>query len=233
MIIGSCVKFDVSAAKIDVQELEIIKLLQLTDNTVDDHTLQSIRDCMRQSQDFYAPEAVYTIVPANIIDTSKGSVDVGGTSFLTEKMITRQLQNSDYVALFACTIGNRMEKRIHELFDATDFLEAYLFNLIGSEAADCLAALVHSEIQRVASADGLNATNRFSPGYCKWDVAEQHKLFGFFPDNATPIQLTDSALMNPVKSVSGIVGIGKDAQYKPYQCKACEEGYCIYRDRKR
>ncbi|MCK7538940.1 MAG: hypothetical protein MZV63_52410 [Marinilabiliales bacterium] len=46
-------------------------------------------------------------------------------------------------------------------------------------------------------------TNRFSPGYCGWDVAEQHKLFSFFKDNFCGITLTESALMNPVKSVSG------------------------------
>jgi len=39
--------------------------------------------------------------------------------------------------------------------------------------------------------------------------------------------------MKPVKSVSGIIGIGRDVKYAPYQCHACEDKNCIYRNRKR
>jgi len=92
---------------------------------------------------------------------------------------------------------------------------------------------MQEELRAAAAARGKMITNRFSPGYCGWDVAEQHKLFGFFKDNFCGITLTESALMKPVKSVSGIIGIGRDVKYAPYQCHACEDKNCIYRNRKR
>ena len=72
-------------------------------------------------------------------------------------------------------------------------------------------------------------TNRYSPGYCGWQVAEQHKLFQLIPDNYCGIRLTESALMDPVKSVSGIIGIGENVKINPYTCRMCDMPDCVYR----
>jgi hypothetical protein len=45
-------------------------------------------------------------------------------------------------------------------------------------------------------------------------VAEQHKLFSLLPPGICGITLSDSALMHPIKSVSGITGIGKHCKQK-------------------
>jgi cobalamin-dependent methionine synthase I len=76
---------------------------------------------------------------------------------------------------------------------------------------------------------GKKITNRYSPGYCGWDVAEQHKLFQLIPDNYCGIHLTPSALMDPVKSISGMIGIGENVRSNPYTCKMCDMKDCVYR----
>ena len=35
--------------------------------------------------------------------------------------------------------------------------------------------------------------------------------------------------MDPIKSISGIIGIGKDVNYYPYTCRMCDMEDCIYR----
>jgi hypothetical protein len=35
--------------------------------------------------------------------------------------------------------------------------------------------------------------------------------------------------MQPVKSVSGIIGIGADVKFNPYTCRICEATHCLYR----
>jgi hypothetical protein len=76
---------------------------------------------------------------------------------------------------------------------------------------------------------GMKITNRYSPGYCGWDVSEQHKLFRLIPDNFCGIRLTESALMDPVKSNSGIIGIGESVKMNPYTCSLCDLKECAYR----
>ena len=51
-------------------------------------------------------------------------------------------------------------------------------------------------------------------------------LFGNFPCGVT---LTPSALMNPVKSISGIICIGR-VTFRDYQCSLCHQKNCVYRE---
>jgi len=68
---------------------------------------------------------------------------------------------------------------------------------------------MQGDLEKNMRDSGKKITNRYSPGYCGWDVTEQHKLFQLMPENYCGIKLTPSALMDPVKSISGIIGIGK------------------------
>jgi hypothetical protein len=38
--------------------------------------------------------------------------------------------------------------------------------------------------------------------------------------------------MQPVKSVSGVIGIGTDVKFMPYTCKFCDMKDCIFRKHK-
>ena len=89
--------------------------------------------------------------------------------------------------------------------------------------------LMQNDLEEQMSKEGKKITNRFSPGYCGWNVSEQHKLFSLLPGNFCGIRLTESALMDPVKSVSGIIGIGPDVRRMPYTCSLCDMKNCIYR----
>ncbi|HLP74716.1 MAG TPA: vitamin B12 dependent-methionine synthase activation domain-containing protein, partial [Bacteroidales bacterium] len=108
-------------------------------------------------------------------------------------------------------------------------LTGYIFDVAGSEIVEAATDLLQEDLRKSAEKEGLKITNRYSPGYCGWDVAEQHKLFTLLPGNYCGIKLTPSALMDPVKSVSGIIGIGKSVRNNPYTCKMCDMKDCIYR----
>ncbi len=110
-----------------------------------------------------------------------------------------------------------------------DLLKGYIIDVVGSEIVESAANLMQDSLQEKMSAVGKGITNRFSPGYCGWDVAEQHKLFSLMPDNFCGISLTPSALMDPIKSVSGFIGIGKNVKRLPYTCSLCNMKDCIYR----
>jgi hypothetical protein len=60
-------------------------------------------------------------------------------------------------------------------------------------------------------------------------VEEQKKLFSFLPKEFCGVSLTDSALMIPIKSISGIIGVGKNVEYKQYFCDTCGRKDCTYK----
>lgn len=175
--------------------------------------------------------AEYLIFDPVKCDAGGKTVEIEGRLFDVKPIIFSQIKEAAAAALFICTAGQEAGDRSRRAMKDGDLLRGYVYDVIGSEIAENAAERMQDSLRAAAAASGMNITNRFSPGYCGWDVAEQHKLFSFFPDNYCGITLTDSALMNPVKSVSGIIGLGNRVRLREYPCRQCGEMNCIYRRR--
>ncbi|MDM8002654.1 MAG: vitamin B12 dependent-methionine synthase activation domain-containing protein [Bacteroidota bacterium] len=177
--------------------------------------------------------AEYIIFDSVRCDRVRRTVEIEGIEFDVKPIIFSQVKEAAAAALFICTAGPEVGERSRRSMSGGDLLRGYVYDVIGSEVAENAAERMQDSLRAAAAATGMNITNRFSPGYCGWDVAEQHKLFSFFPDNFCGITLTDSALMNPVKSVSGIIGLGAMVRHREYPCRQCGEMNCIYRRRRK
>jgi len=167
------------------------------------------------------------------LSANNSHILVDGTEFEVGRTIAKELRNASSVAFFICTVGEGISRRSQDLLMGDDPVLGYVFDLLGSMIVESAADMLQSEIKRMAISEGLNITNRYSPGYCKWSVADQHKLFSFFPPNCCGIKLTDSALMHPIKSVSGIIGIGAEVTFREYTCNLCNQVDCIQRNHRR
>lgn len=164
----------------------------------------------------------------NLDDLTK-SLRIQNIDFQIKKIVFTQLKRSDSVAVFLCTAGAEIGIRSKKAMQERDFLKGYIYDVVGSEITEAAADIMQEGLEKYMLDSGKKITNRYSPGYCGWDVAEQHKLFELIPENYCGIQLTPSALMDPVKSISGIIGIGKNVRYNPYTCRMCEMNDCLYR----
>ena len=101
---------------------------------------------------------------------------------------------------------------------------------LATAAVERCADVLERDLQASIDKLGWRHTNRFSPGYCQWDVAQQHLLVPMLGEpNPCGIRLTDGALMWPVKSVSGIIGLGKVVQRQGYRCANCQYPNCFRR----
>ena len=94
---------------------------------------------------------------------------------------------------------------------------------------DLAADQVEEQVRQLMKVHSLQITNRYSPGYCTWNVEEQHKLFSLFPEGCCGISLSSSSLMDPIKSISGIIGIGAGVEYQDYTCEICPMRDCQFR----
>jgi hypothetical protein len=160
------------------------------------------------------------------------AIVIEGVVFNVKPIIYRQIKTSDGAALFICTAGPMVGELSRKSMKEGDLLRGYIYDVIGSEVVERAADIMQDELKNEMFLSGRHITNRFSPGYCGWDVAEQHRLFSFFNNNFCGITLTESALMNPIKSVSGLIGTGRKVRFMPYQCRLCDDKNCIYRSRK-
>lgn len=172
----------------------------------------------------------FVLLPPGETFAGSGQIHLKGITFHSGRIVAGPLKKMEQVALFAGTVGPDFDKWSRSTFNGGDPLAGYLIDLIGSELAESVADWVENKIVSIAKPQGLFCSNRYSPGYCGWSVAEQHKLFSFLPENFCGISLTSSALMKPHKSISGIIGIGSKIKRKEYPCNVCKMEEC-YKNR--
>jgi len=224
---SSTFQFDFKDLKISSSRIETV----LGYKEGEDRELVSglIEEILTESKEISNIKAQYAIFHGVLFDNDTKTVEINNSSFHIKKIVFGQIKKSDSVAIFLCTAGEEIGIRSRKAMQERDLLKGYIYDVTGSEIVEAAADLMQAELEKSMLGSGKKITNRYSPGYCGWDVAEQHKLFQLIPDNFCRIRLTESALMDPVKSVSGIIGIGKDVKSNPYTCRICDLKDCIYR----
>jgi hypothetical protein len=214
--------------------------LKLTSNSIEtvlgykegeDRDLVSglIGEIFTEAEDISNIKAQYVIFDNINFEPALRILKVNDISFGINKIIFGQIRKSESIAIFLSTAGSEIGIRSRQAMQDRDLLRGYIYDVIGSEIVEAAADLMQEDLQQTMKESGYRITNRYSPGYCGWDVAEQHSLFGLLPENYCGIRLTPSALMDPVKSASGIIGIGKDVKYNQYTCRMCNQDDCVYR----
>ena len=202
-------------------------------NAVPDADVQAETERMIQRvQKILRPRFCFFITKATL-DTSNNTLTTGTATMQIGKIISRQLRGSSAFVFFVATAGMEFEELQEQLKAEGDMVSIFIADAMGSVIAEKTADCMERVLQDTLNPAGMKRTNRFSPGYCGWHVSQQHLLFSHFP---TPqpcgITLSDSSLMTPIKSVSGVIGIGTDVRYLDYTCGLCDYKDCYKRRRK-
>jgi hypothetical protein len=184
--------------------------------------------------DDYAEHAHYLINPlysyvVKDVEWARGSISLIEDSIIFKSQVIAQLlEHCHQVAIFLVTIGKYLEETTAQLAKDGLILQATVLDAIGSGAVEKVADLVQNRIKEIAEAQGLVTSQRFSPGYCDWNIGQQRMIFYALTGNTLGIRLTGECLMVPQKSISGIIGIGPSIDnvenYNP--CKTCTKQDC-------
>ena len=193
---------------------------------------QLIREVLDIAHDYCDIKGGYVIQKDISIDREERIMHINGTEFDVKRIISNQLRKMDNAALFVCTAGHGIGDYSKKLMHEGDFIKGYIADVVGSEIVESAMDKIQDDLEQQMKSQGLYITDRYSPGYCGWSVGEQQKLFSFFPENFCGITLTPSSLMQPIKSVSGVIGIGPNVRRKGYVCNHCDMVNCIYREKR-
>ena len=226
-MINKTLQFDFKDLNLTVSQVE--NIIGFNEDDDREFVTDLIEELLKESEEISKIKAQYSIFHDVKFNNENKSVEIKNVVFDIKKIVFSQIKKSDSVAIFLCTAGEEIGIRSRKAMQERDMLRGYIYDVIGSEAVEAAADLMQDDLEKAAKSIGLKITNRYSPGYCDWNVAEQHKLFELMPDNFCGIRLTDSALMDPEKSVSGIIGIGENVRFNPYTCGMCDMKDCIYR----
>lgn len=223
------VVFRILPGDIEVNRQEIIRLIGFTDEHLPDPYPEMIEEEMSQISQYDDIAGGYVYYEKASLQNSSRILQIGNSQFGIGPTVGRFLKGTESAALFICTAGKKITDRITELTNEQKLSEAYICDVTGTLIVESAMEIIAGKMKTIFETRRLKLTNCYSPGYCEWDVSDQHKLFSFFPEGFCGVRLTPSALMFPVKSISGVIGIGRNVRYNPYQCEACHRINCLNR----
>lgn len=164
---------------------------------------------------------------------ARGIVLADGTRFEGHKL-AKSVGGAQEICCFLATIGPGIDLEIQRRMKAGRYADAYVLDAIGSIAAENVVEEFYQRTAGEAAEEGRGVTLRFSPGYCDWPLKQQRPLLSVVADGSPlAVTLSDSCLMSPRKSVSGLFGIlpeglaGADPAYNP--CTICKKNDCLAR----
>ena len=169
-----------------------------------------------------------------LVSADRKSIELADGTRFTSPKLAKAVGNAKEIYCFVATIGSKIDKEIQRLMKERRYSDAYVLDAVGSISAENVVEQYYQYVAKKAKTKGRAVTLRFSPGYCDWALEQQRFLFATFRDKSPAgVTLSQSCLMSPRKSVSGLFGIlppgtsGADPAYNP--CVMCRKNDCIAR----
>lgn len=199
-----------SVEKVTPSVEAVLKAQGISDSsTVDDRILRLAENAISAYEKLAKPVGI----AAEISKSDFENVFIGEGNNERDAPPGSIYESSQDLALFAVTIGSQICSEISGLFASNDFAAGSMLDSTASEGAEQTAAAMElSYRERLSGKGGYDSSigiMRFSPGYCGWHISAQKRLFEFLQPGEIGIELNDSCLMTPIKSISGVIVAGK------------------------
>lgn len=194
--------------------------------------LQITREEIEQSYCFFEPKGIYSKVMIKNI-SSEGRINLENGLYLeTNNSMINLLRGTSYLAFGLSTVGNHLEEKVAELFAKNEYPKAMALDAVGTVSVRSLSDYMRSLVCQEAKEQNFQTTKYFSPGSGDWDIHQQKNIFQIIPADKIGVKLTESYMMVPKKSLSWIIGIGKNITIpskNDHSCQICQATNCQFR----
>lgn len=172
--------------------------------TPDRGVVERVSQVIADSRGKLRPRGAYSLYP--VLRQSPRSLTLaGGATF--RGPIGDFLGGAQRVAVFLATAGPEVVRMAAEAFAARDRLGGLIYDALGSHLADAVVERIQDDLRGCIGPEEA-LTLPYSPGYCGIPLSQQRTLFRLVDAGRIGVELLPTLIMKPVKSVSGLVGIG-------------------------
>ncbi len=188
-----------------------------------DNDLKAVQDLVNIAQPLVEPKVLYKV--CYIEEKLAEGVIIEGLH-LNSKVLRKNLANIERVFPFVITIGNKFGE---SLDTCNDLLEKFYLDTIGNVALNQVRIALKDHLKQKYA---IEKTAFMAPGSLpNWPIEQQKPLFKLLGDVQASIgvKLTESLLMLPAKSVSGIYF---PTETSFFSCQLCPRERCDSRKAK-
>jgi len=194
--------------------------------------LQITEEEINRGYSLFKPQGIYSLTKI-ICFTSKERINLENDFALRfSKSIIDQLKGTSYLLVGVVTIGDLLEKKVSELLSQGEYPQALALDAVGTVAVEYFSWRVRKMARQEVTEQGFKTSRHFSPGYSGWAVSQQEIIFKSMPTDNIGVKLTKGCMMLPQKSLSWVIGVGKEIvtpSGEDNNCENCQSKYCNYK----
>ena len=191
--------------------------------------VEHARNALQDGLPYLEPKVLYKKLDLKSISHEKIILESGEK--LSGPLIVKHLCNAEYVILFLCTIGDRLEKFASSVIKE-NVVYGFALDGVGSAAVEAIANAACKFFEDEADQNGLHASITLNPGMIGWEVKDgQPEIFDIMDTSQLNVHLLPSGLMTPRKSLTMVIGFGPDMEKAGKTCDYCAMSEtCKYKD---
>lgn len=173
----------------------------------DDEAAGEVRALIDECISEVLPVLTYKVCYRHVPVGWKDGLPVLPFEIFGSRNLAHSLEGCNEGVMFAATVGVGMDRLIQK-YERISPSKALIMQALGAERVEALCDTFNADITAEAAARGLMTKPRFSPGYGDLPLKVQ-KEFTALLDCAhlIGINLNESMLMSPSKSVTAIIGM--------------------------
>ena len=208
-----------------VDRSEIFRYLGYRNIEPDENVKALIEECIVELEQVAVPREVHRRVSCTINDKSV----ILGELVVQSESLAKHLSECKEVLLFAATIGTGVDRLLHR-YGKLQVSKEVVMQAAAAAMIEKWCDMCQDEFSYNCS-DKIFLKPRFSPGYGDFSLNFQKPLLGYLDaGKRIGLELTDSMLMIPSKSVSAVIGISEDETgCSVHKCERCGNVCCAFR----
>jgi hypothetical protein len=150
---------------------------------------------------------------------------------LSGELLAQHMGGAQEIVIVLCTVGEALERRAADVFKE-DAVYGLALDGVGSAGVEALANAACALFEEEATEEDCQVTIPLSPGMVGWPVEQgQPQIFDLLDAGEIGVRLTESMMMLPRKSLTFVLGIGKELMVGGRTCDYCSlKDTCRYRD---
>jgi hypothetical protein len=154
-----------------------------------------------------------------------------GKGRLSGGLLAEHMGGAQEAIIVLCTVGEALERRAANA-SKEDAVYGLALDGVGSAGVEALANAACALFEDEATKEDCQITIPLSPGMVGWPVEQgQPQIFDLLDAGEIGVRLTESMMMVPRKSLTFVLGIGKELMAGGRICDYCSlKETCRYRD---
>lgn len=215
--------------KLEINRKEIFRYLGIRNREPDPQTQDLVESVIRELKGSIQLREFHQSFPLKVAGDQEHTIDLG--CFQTHsRSLEKNLRGCSEVIIMAATIGSRVDMLLRR-YSATAASRGLVMQSAAAEFIESWCNYINDRLKEEAAGKGLYLRPRFSPGYGDFPLECQKDIFEALQvEKRVGIALTDSLLMLPSKSVTAVIGAGKENLSCVREgCEVCTKSNCLYR----